>query len=103
MSLPASPHVLSRQPLFCLGQIFATPGAIDLLSRTDTDHERLLNCHQHGDWGAVNAQDARSNDRAVIYGTRILSAYELGNCRERLWVITEADRRGTTLLLPVEY
>lgn len=53
-----------------------------------------------GDWGVVCASDARSSDLAVVNRTRILSAYELGTRRERLWIITEASRRATTLLLP---
>ncbi|MCA8051094.1 hypothetical protein [Burkholderia arboris] len=90
-------------PLFSLGRTVATPGALDLLDRTGTDGADLLNRHQCGDWGVVCPADAKSNDRAVTDGTRILSAYELGARREQLWIITEADRRVTTLLLPSEY
>ncbi|MBR8400422.1 MULTISPECIES: hypothetical protein [Burkholderia] len=90
-------------PLFSLGQTVATPGALDLLDRTGTDGTDLLNRHMCGDWGVVCPADAESNDRAITDGTRILSAYELGARREQLWIITEADRRVTTLLLPSEY
>lgn len=90
-------------PLFPLGRTVATPGALDLLDRTGTDGTDLLNRHQCGDWGIVCAADAKSNERAITYGTRILSVYELGARREQLWIITEADRRATTLLLPIEY
>ncbi|MCL4665531.1 hypothetical protein [Burkholderia pseudomallei] len=92
-----------REPLFPLGLIVATPGALDLLDRTGTNANGLLRRHSKGDWGAVCAADARSNDLAVTNGTRLLSAYELGDHRERLWIITGADRRATTLLLPCEY
>ncbi|WP_244119398.1 hypothetical protein [Burkholderia gladioli] len=90
-------------PLFPLGLIVATSGALDLLDRTCTNADELLRRHGKGDWGVVCAVDARSNDLAVTNRSRLLSAYELGNSRERLWIITEADRRSTTLLLPSEY
>ncbi|MBW5286370.1 hypothetical protein [Burkholderia gladioli] len=90
-------------PLFSLGRTVATPGALDLLDRTGTNAAELLRRHQCGDWGAVCLADARSNDLAVTDGMRLLSAYELGDMRELAWIITEADRRATTLLLPSEY
>ena len=90
-------------PLFSLGRTVATPGALALLNRTGTDCTDLLNRHQEGDWGIVCPADAKSNDSAITDGTRIVSAYELGVEREELWIITEADRRVTTLLLPSEY
>lgn len=103
MSASAPQSVLSAIPLFPLGQIVATPGALDLLERTGFNASALLHRHQHGDWGTVCTEDAQSNVQAVPLRARILSAYELGSRRERLWVITEADRRATTLLLPTEY
>jgi hypothetical protein len=93
----------SLTPLFSLGRTLATSGALDLLDRTGTDGAVLLNRHQCGDWGIVCPADARSNDRAVSEGARILSAYELGAGKEKIWVITEADRSLSTLLLPSEY
>ena len=103
MSASALQSVLSASPLFLLGQVVATPGALDLLDRTGINASALLYRHQHGDWGTVCAEDAKSNDHAILVGARILSAYELGSRRERLWIITEADRCVTTLLLPTEY
>ena len=103
MSAFAPQSVLSASPLFPLGQIVATPGALDLLDRTGINASALLYRHQHGDWGVVCAEDAQSNNQAILVGARIVSAYELGLRRERLWIITEADRRVTTLLLPEEY
>ena len=98
----------SKPPLFALGNIVATPGALDACS-----HEHRLAClarHVHGDWGCVDAEDAETNAEAARWGGRILSAYPLDpakpckgfgdNC---LWIITEADRSATTLLLPDEY
>ncbi|MCR5892202.1 MULTISPECIES: hypothetical protein [Burkholderia] len=94
---------LSIEHLFPLGRVLVTPGAIDLLDRTGTNADDLLRRHLRGDWGVVCSADARANNLAVVSGTRILSAYELGARREKLWVLTEADRRATTLLLPCEY
>lgn len=103
MSSFASRRTPSSRPLFHLGLVVATVGVLDLLDRTGTNASALLCRHQYGDWGAVCASDARSNDKAISDGSRILSAYELGTRRERLWIVTEADRRTTTLLLPAEY
>ncbi|MFM0434847.1 hypothetical protein PQQ84_00170 [Paraburkholderia strydomiana] len=89
--------------LFRLGLTVATPGAVDLLDRNETDSAGLLRRHQCGDWGVVSSQDAASNSLALINGSRVMSLYELGDRREPLWIITEADRQATTLLLPAEY
>lgn len=86
---------------FPLGLVVSTPGAIDLLDRSGTNASHLLTRHQSGDWGTVCATDAKLNDQAVIDGARVLSAYVLGS--ERLWIITEADRSVSTILLPSEY
>lgn len=87
---------------FPLGQVVATPGALDLLDRTATNSLDLLIRHQHGDWGSVPPDDAEANLQAIVSECRILSSYYL-NANERLWIITEADRSVTTLLLPDEY
>jgi hypothetical protein len=58
--------------------------------------------HARGDWGDVDAHDKRANDAAVKQGTRIVSAYVLDD-GTRVWIITEADRSSTTILLPEEY
>jgi hypothetical protein len=62
----------------------------------------FLERHIRGDWGEVSKGDARLNDAAVRDGERILSAYTTKD-GERLWIITEADRSSTCLLLPEEY
>jgi hypothetical protein len=62
----------------------------------------LLLRHQFGDWGSVPSEDADANREAIETGCRILSSYYL-NPDERVWIITEADRSVTTLLLPDEY
>ena len=91
----------SRCP-FALGNVVATPGALDLLDRSATNAVELLLRHQSGDWGNVPPDDAKENLRAILYGGRLLSSYTL-NDNEKLWIITEADRSVTTLLLPQEY
>lgn len=86
---------------FPLGQLVATPGALDLLDRTGENAYELLQRHQGGDWGDVSPDDAIENEKSTMNGCRIISSYQLGD--ERIWIITEADRSFTTLLLPEEY
>jgi hypothetical protein len=87
---------------FQLGRLLATPGALDLLDRTATDGLVLVQRHQSADWGDLSPDDVAANDFAVRNGLRILSSYRLPPT-ERIWIITEADRSATTLLLPEEY
>lgn len=87
--------------LFPLGAVVATPGALDLLDRNGINATTYLARHQCGDFGTICPDDAQENMFAVIRRLRILSAYDVGT--ERLWIITEADRSSTTLLLPSEY
>jgi len=93
--------------LFSLGRTVATIGARDLLERTG-DHvaaSKLLQRHAVGDWGDVCDQDKGLNDWALLEGGRLLSAYhvQVDDQDHKLWIITEADRSATTLLLPEEY
>jgi hypothetical protein len=88
--------------LFPLGQLVATPGALDLLDRSEMNAQTFVRRHQHGDWGSIPSEDAEANQHAIETGCRILSSYFV-NDTERLWIITEADRSATTLLLPEEY
>ncbi len=88
--------------LFPLGQTVATPGALDALARTGTSPSVLLDRHQPGDWGDVDAEDWEANARDLIDGERLFSVYHLGD-GTKLYVITEWDRGATTLLLPTEY
>lgn len=89
-------------PLFPLGQVVATPNALDALDRAAINGMDLIRRHQHADWGNVPPADAEENDRSVTNGWRILSSYAL-NDDQNLWIITEADRSATTLLLPEDY
>lgn len=91
-----------RSPLFSLGKVYMTPGAIAALERSRQRPEEFLARHVVGDWGNVCEEDKRLNDASVNEGTRILSAYET-NTGEKIWVITEGDRSASTLLLPEEY
>jgi hypothetical protein len=87
---------------FHLGQILATPGALDALEATGQDGWRYLKRHQSGDWGEVCPEDAEENEFSLGHGLRLLSAYTLPT-GVKLWIITEADRSASTLLLPSEY
>ena len=89
-------------PLFPLGRVVATPGALQALEDAGQEPEEFLNRHDRGDWGEVSEADKEENDYSVQHGFRILSAYTT-NAGERIWVLTEADRSATTLLLPEEY
>ena len=87
--------------LFDLGRIVATPAALQALEVSSVSPAQLLARHQSGDWGEVPREDARENERSVKHGFRIVSSYHAGE--ERIWIITEADRSSTCLLLPSEY
>ena len=90
----------ARKLSFPLGKVCSTPGAIQLLQEGEA--LSMLSRHLRGDWGEVNEQDWKENDFSVTNGYRILSAYK-ARCGEEIWIITEADRSVTTLLLPDEY
>ena len=89
-------------PRFRLGQIVATPGALRALQESGQDPVHLLARHVTGDWGELDEHDRRENELSVQHGLRLLSAYTLST-GTRIWIITEADRSATTLLLPSEY
>jgi hypothetical protein len=84
------------------GQIVATPGALAALEESGESPDVFLKRHLTGDWGEVDDHDRRENELSVVQGFRLLSAYTLSN-GTKLWIITEADRSDTTLLLPSEY
>ena len=89
--------------LFTLGQIVATPGALSALGGEGIGSDALLKRHVTGDWGELSEDDRRENELSIKEGLRILSAYRLARTGAKLWVITEADRSVTTMLLPDEY
>jgi hypothetical protein len=84
-----------------LGRVIATPGALKLLSEIGVHPVGYLARHATGDWGELCAFDRRQNEIALRDGLRVLSSYPVR--RECIWIITEADRSVTTLLLPEEY
>lgn len=92
---------LSRT-LFPLGRCVATPGALEALSEAKHSAVPFLTRHQEGDWGDVSPEDKAANTLALLTGERILSEYRTAK-NVTLWVITEADRSSTCILLPEEY
>jgi len=87
---------------FPLGHIVATPGALRALEAAGQQPAKFLDRHVSGDWGELDEEDKRENEFSVRNGLRILSAYTT-HAGEKIWIITEADRSATTLLLPEEY
>ena len=87
-------------PRFPLGRILATPGVLGSVSQKEM--LGALARHASGDWGDVDDDDRKANDDALRDGARVLSAYRTA-AGTKLWVITEADRSSTTVLLPEEY
>ena len=92
---------------FRLGQVVATPGALDALETAGQSASEFLTRHAQGDWGTVSREDRAANDASLLDGSRILSAYRLKD-QTKIWVLTEAadesgNRAATTLLLPSEY
>ena len=89
--------------LFPFGQLVATPGALEVLRRNPSvSLWTCLSRHLTGDWGDVDEHDRAENELSLREGFRLLSAYSLPDGK-RIWIITEADRSATTLLLPDEY
>lgn len=87
---------------FHLGQLVATPGALQALEEAGETPAHFLDRHQNADWGEVCDEDKRLNDEALVNGERLLSAYRTSK-GEKIWIITEADRSSTCILLPEEY
>jgi len=90
------------RPLFSLGQCVATPGALAALEDAGQAAAVFLSRHVHGDWGECDREDSVANDRALKDGSRIFSVYRTSK-GVKIWVITEADRSSTCILLPSEY
>ena len=93
---------LPTVPLFPAGQIVATPSALALLEQSNRSPLEFLSRHLRGDWGDLCHEDKTENELSLKYGLRLLSSYPVTET-EKLWIITEADRSVTTLLLPEEY
>lgn len=90
----------THQSKFSLGQTFITVGARDSLDAEDI--LIALRKHVSGNWGDCKADDRAANDQSVLDGSRIFSVYH-DRFGAKFWIITEADRSATTILLPSEY
>jgi len=99
---PMTSSERERRPLFDLGRVVATPGALRALERAGESPFAYLARHVSGDWGELHEEDRGENEFALKNGFRLLSAYRLGD-ETKMWIITERDRSATTLLLPEEY
>ena len=108
--------VKSTDPLtkFSLGQIVATRGAIGLAQIHQISLRQLLFRHAVGDWGELCHEDQQANFSALAHGGRLMSSYVIRTaspnhsarseqCEVKFWIITEADRAVSTVLLPEEY
>lgn len=87
---------------FRLGAVVITPGADAALRASRPDLDVMLGRHLSGRWGELPDDDKAANDAALEHGGRLLSCYRT-DAGERVWIITEADRSATTVLLPEEY
>ena len=85
---------------FELGQTLITPGALDQIP--DDEIQTAIGRHLNGDWGNLHEDDAAENNWSVENRARILSSYK-SNAGTEFWIITEADRSATTVLLPSDY
>ena len=87
-------------PAFALGRLVATPAVLEAVPRKELF--QALGRHLTCDWGDLTDADKRRNESALRYGERLLSAYQSKD-GTRFWIITEADRSATTVLLPEDY
>ncbi len=92
----------TRRPLFSLGDVVITPGALTAFVIANEYIMPYLARHQHGTWGDLEPEDVRANEQALKHGARLLSAYHLRD-GTKIWIWTEADRSATTVMLPSEY
>lgn len=90
-------------PRFPMGRPVITPAAQAALDAAGIEGVLLLARHIHGDWGDLSPEDLASNELALLTGRRLLSSYSIPDGRSKVWIITEADRSVTTILLSHEY
>ena len=98
-------HTTNKQSTitrFALGRTFITPGAEEALQIAGQTAIEFLRRHMSCDWGELSDDDIRENELSLKQGFRLLSNYQTGK-GQQLWIITEADRSATTVLLPSEY
>lgn len=87
--------------MFSIGQLVSTPAALEYMNENGINVFDLLGRHANCDWGDLDIEDKRRNDSALKDGSRIFSSYKVGP--EKIWIITEADRSSTCVLLPSDY
>src|SRR5437588_11168050 len=87
---------------FSLGQTYITPGAEEALMIAGQTGIEYLRRHMSGEFGELADEDVQENERSLREGFRVLSAFRTA-AGQKLWIITEADRSSTTILLPSEY
>ena len=92
--------ILTSQMKFDLGRLVITPAALEAVPADDICN--AINRHVCGDFGDLDAADRKENEFALRAGLRLLSVYHATN-GTKFWLITEADRRSTTILLPSDY
>ena len=90
----------TNKPLFPLGRVVITPNAVNALSEADV--RDALRRHARGDWGDLCDEDVQENELALAEGFRLFSAYRSAG-GVKVWLITEADRSSSCLLLPEDY
>jgi histidine ammonia-lyase len=98
-------HNTNQRPTatrFALGQTYITPGAEEALMIAGQTAIEFLRQHMSGNWGDLSEEDIQENELALKQGFRLLSAYRTAK-GQKIWLITEADRSSTTILLPSEY
>ena len=91
-----------REPLakFSLGQLVATPNALNRIPNDEI--VSALSRHVRGEWGDLDSHDLNANENALKHGGRLFSEYHSTD-KIKFWIITEADRSVTTVLLPEDY
>lgn len=94
--------IKTKTSRFSLGQIVATPAALEALAEANVTAMSLVRRHSVGDWGDCDPDDRQANEDAILNGDRIFSVYRLQN-GEKIWVITEHDRSSTCVLTPSCY
>lgn len=102
LSLKEIAMIFQNQTKFPLGQTVSTPAALVAFNDAGQTPTLFLNRHVSGDWGEVCDDDKAANDNALLHGERILSAYRTAK-GVKIWIITEADRSSTCILLPEEH
>lgn len=108
MNIPTQETEQPKPLLFGLGKLYVTAGIQEMIEKYALDVTPLIARHVSGDWGDVCEDDAAENRLSLKQGFRLLSAYRVTrpdqpDCTLKIWIITEADRSATTVLLPEEY